>query len=175
MKYVQGTITTAVFIAIGILLLAGWVEAKAETVVGIHLASHHFPAQDWQRNANPGLYVKTDDHVVAGLYRNSLGRTSGYLGYVLESERWPVALTIGLVSGYQKRPEVTTPSADGRCDAGGPPPCLALRGVSNSRLTLMLAPSVRLPAILGLTPRLSVIPRFGTASTVLHLSVEKRL
>jgi len=76
-----------VFIAIGILLLAGWVEAKAETVVGIHLASHHFPPRDWQRNANPGLYVKTDDHVVAGLYVTAWAAPAA-TGYVLESERW---------------------------------------------------------------------------------------
>lgn len=161
-KHIQGTITTAVFIAIGVLLLAGWVEARADTVIGVHLVSHHFPAQTWQRNANPGLYIKTDDHVVVGLYRNSLGRTSGYLAYVLESERWPVALTVGAVSGYQRRVVA---------GLNGP----EMIGSSASRLTLMLAPSVRLPAIAGLTPRLSVIPRFGTSSAVLHLSVEKRL
>jgi len=78
-----------------------------------------------------------------------------------------VALTIGLVSGYQKRPEVTNAKRRRALRRSGPPPCLALRGLSNSRLT-----SCSRRAFGTANPRpdatLSVIPRFGTASTVLH-------
>jgi hypothetical protein len=114
-------------------------------VIGLHLLSHHFPDKDYQENFNPGIYVRAENGLTGGIYRNTLGRTSVYAGWTFGDR---VALTIGGVTGYQLK--------DGF-------------GMSNAYITPMIAPSVRLgPA------RFSVIPRVGNSAAVLHLSVERK-
>lgn len=148
---------------LALLLASG--AAQAQTTIGLHLASHHFEQRDYQRNFNPGIYVRTEDGWTAGVYRNTLGRTSVYGGYTIGDQ---VALTVGVVSGYQIRHEWAPPLPGGQC-SNGPPPCYRELGTSHHALNLMVAPSVRLgPA------RVSFIPGLGNASSVLHLSIERR-
>lgn len=143
-------------------------KAQAQTTMGLHLASVHIPARDYQHNVNPGLYVKADTTwlpVTVGAYRNTLGRNSVYLAGVLE--RGPFALAVGAVTGYQRKTEAVA------CQSPYANVCTRSMGVSSGLLALMFAPSVRLPTIGGATPRLSIIPSLGRGtSTVLHLSVE---
>jgi hypothetical protein len=143
---------TAFVIALSALLFAP-VAAQAQTTVGLHLVSHHFPERPGQRNFNPGVYVRTADGWTAGYYRNTLGRNSVYAGYTLEhsfTSYLSVGVTAGAVTGYRL-------NDDGY-------------GVAKSALTPMLAPSVKVgPA------RLSFIPGIGVSASVVHLSVEATL
>jgi len=143
---------TAFVIALAALLFAP-VAAQAQTTVGLHLVSHHFPERPGQRNFNPGVYVRTAEGWTAGYYRNTLDRNSVYAGYTLQHEIngfVAVALTAGAVTGYRR-------NDDGI-------------GFAKSALTPMLAPSLKLgPA------RLSYIPGVGVSPSVLHLSVETTL
>lgn len=120
-------------------------DLLAGLTVGLHLASVHVPAADWQNNANVGIYAKTAGGITAGIYRNTQHRTSVYAGYTLE--HGPFALTLGAITGYSARPVMP-----------------------------MLAPSVALPALAGITPRLTFIPKFGAVkAAALHLSIEATL
>lgn len=143
--------------------------------VGVHVGSVHVPAFDGQQNFNPGAYVKHESGFVAGGYRNTLGRASFYAAYAYEPE-WagPFAVTVGVVSGYQAK---TRPVACNTAQVAAKlTNCTWTDGTSRGALTLMLAPSVTLPSVAGVTPRLSIIPRIGAArSTVVHFSLEKPL
>lgn len=141
--------TASFWVAVGLTCCA----AKAEEVtVGLHVASHHFPERSYQNNVNPGVYVRTADGWTGGIYYNTLRRTSIYAGYTWEAG--PFALTAGMVSGYQLKNGY---------------------GVSNAVLTPFISPSVALPRVLGVTPRLSIIPGTRATSNVLHLSIETNL
>jgi hypothetical protein len=147
------------------LLLAG--AAQAQTI-GLHLVSAHVPARSYQQNFNPGLYVRTENGIVAGFYRNTLNRTSVYVG--LAAEGGPFSLTIGLISGYQTK-WIPGPCPDPSMDKGNG--CLNEYG-SKAYLQPFLSPSVRLPAVAGITPRFSYVPGIAHRSTnVFHLSLEK--
>lgn len=149
---------------IALLLLCLGAAANAATF-GLHLASVHVPSRDYQRNVNPGLYVRLDSGITAGVYRNTLGRTTVYGGYTFE---WgPFGLTLGAATGYQKH-AVPVP-----CERAHYVGCTRIDGVSNAVLVPMVAPSVRLPEVAGLTPRLSIIPGLAGSANVLHLSVER--
>jgi len=127
--------------------------AQAQTTVGIHLISHHFPQRDYQHNVNPGVYVRTENGFTAGVYRNTLNRTSVYAGLTLErslTDSISVAITGGAITGYRK-------------DANG-------YGFSNGALSPMLAPSIRWGYA-----RVSFIPGIGVTSSVVHLSLETTL
>ena len=131
-------------------------SAQADTPrLGMHIASAHLPARSGQNDLNPGLYLKLQSGVTGGFFYNSLRRWSVYVGYTVEYG--PFALTVGVVSGYQKRI-----GPDGY-----------VYGVSNARLAPMFSPSVALPFKVGnLTPRVSLIPGIGNSSTVVHISLE---
>lgn len=153
-------------------------HAKAQTI-GLHVASVHVPAHDYQKNFNPGIYARLDNGVTLGAYSNTLGRASFY-GAWTTPEFYRLSLTIGAVSGYQKK-LVKTETV--QCVAPEGSMCINptyqvgyYEGSSSGAVTLMLAPSIRGPELMGLTPRLSIIPRMGAgSSTVLHLSIEKAL
>jgi hypothetical protein len=128
-------------------------------ILGLHLASYHAQHHDYQNNVNPGAYVECDGWT-AGAYRNTLSRTSAYAGYTLRSG--PFALSLGAISGYQKRIEAVP------CQRGRRTGCTREYGFSDSAFTPMVAPSVTLgPA------RLWYIPSIGVSSSVLHLSLQK--
>jgi len=81
-----------------LMLLAG--SASAQTV-GIHTFSIH--EKSGFNNTNPGLYVRHDNGVTYGFFKNSYRRDSAYLAYTVETEEWKnftLAMTVGGVSGY---------------------------------------------------------------------------
>lgn len=154
-------------IALAALLLAG--SAQAQTV-GLHLGSVHVPRRADQQDFNPGFYFKAEDGLTAGIYRNTIGRTSVYAGYTADAG--PFSLTAGLITGYQHHANCIT------AWIGGPPAklgqvCGTSRG-SQGAVTAFLNPSMRLPIVLGLTPRLTLVPPWCRGDvTTLHLSIER--
>jgi hypothetical protein len=84
-----------------LLLLIG--SANAQTI-GLHLASAH--AHGGYNNSNPGIYLRLDNGVTFGTYRNSDRRQSAYLAYTWESTEWhrfSAGLTAGGVTGYDRK------------------------------------------------------------------------
>jgi hypothetical protein len=72
--------------------------------IGLHLASRHLPAHDYS-NANPGAYVRTDDGITAGFYRNSIRRWSVYAGWttgVQLAGPLHADITLGAITGYER-------------------------------------------------------------------------
>ena len=65
--------------------------------LGFHLFSQHLPADNYN-NINPGIYYRLAEGPVAGIYRNSVRRTSVYAGYTWQYGRFD--LTTGAVTGY---------------------------------------------------------------------------
>jgi hypothetical protein len=118
--------------------------------------------------------------VTLGTYYNTLGKQTFYVGYTVE--RGLFALTLGAASGYQRHETVTL---------GAMKPCTLAQAAANgggcmqqsrqtetssgtkAYLTLMLAPSVRLPDVFGIVPRISYIPGLAGSSNVFHLSMER--
>ncbi len=138
----------------------------ASLTLGLHLGSAHVPDRPQQNNSNVRVYVRTQGGWTAGVYRNTLGRTSTYIGHTQELGAG-FALTLGAVHGYEKRcgrverykPRSNDTYLHTYCDDG-----------ANSKVAPLIVPSYRLPyAVLGATPRLSVAPSKYTA---IHLSVE---
>jgi hypothetical protein len=80
-------------------LLCGATSAFAGTV-GLHVGSVHIPYRDAYNNFNPGVYYRADAGWTAGVYRNSLSKTSVYAGYTLQYSRF--GLTAGGATGYQQ-------------------------------------------------------------------------
>jgi hypothetical protein len=139
--------------------------AAAQTV-GLHIGSAHIPASDHLNNVNPGAYVRYDSGATAGFYRNSYKRLSVYAGWTWE--RGPFALTVGGITGY-KRSDV--PCTGDRL-AKGYTHCWD--GSRSTALSLLVAPSVALPDVFGITPRVTVLPKIESkGSTVIHLAVER--
>jgi len=163
--------------------VVGCSKAHAEGLkLGVHLASVHLPAKDGQNNDNVGLYVRTESGLTAGAYRNTLRRTSLYVGETFTLG--PVDVLVGVASGYQRKctdtlVQVGVTYGDpypGRIP-GPPQPVYENRhectGFSRGWLTPVLAPSIALPfALLGSTPRLWCLYGAGKHSSVLHLSTE---
>lgn len=78
------------------ILFVAAAPAFAQTV-GVHLGSQHYPSRDFN-NVNPGGYVRWDNGLTIGAYRNSFEKTSVYVGYTAE---WGwLGLTGGVISGY---------------------------------------------------------------------------
>jgi len=153
-------IRTAAFAAAVMLLANG---ADAQPVFGAHLLSRHI-GTDAMNNANVGAYVVVDGWT-AGVYRNSLRRTSVYAGHQFD---WgPFSLTAGVVSGYKR--EVTWHYTAAECTEYGSTSCWKAEGTSRTELMPMLAPSVRIgPARVWWLPSLGI----GRGSGVVHLSIE---
>jgi hypothetical protein len=145
-------------------------DLLSSIVFGVHLASIHIPAHEGQQNFNPGVYARMESGVTVGTYHNTLGKQTFYAGYTVE--RGPFALTPGLASGYQ-RSQYPAPCSKAQTAAGSTH-CWYTTPGSKTYLMPMLAPSVRLPAVLGVTPRVSYIPGLGGSSNVFHLSIEAK-
>lgn len=137
----------------------------ASLVIGVHLASVHFPQEPYQNNNNPGWYVKTQSGLTLGTYRNTINRDSFYLGQTFSHE--PFSLTLGIISGYQKK------EYEGKCTNGyvSKPgqPCYI--GNTPGAIAPLIVPSV----LLWDTMRLSLIPGLPgvkNSHNALHLSLE---
>ena len=74
--------------------------------IGIHVASRHEPVRraNGQKfnNSNPGVYLRWDNGVTAGSYRNSEYRTSVYGGWTWAGSACGPAVTFGVITGYAK-------------------------------------------------------------------------
>ena len=138
-------------------------------IIGLHLASVHVPAHDWQDNFNPGIYAQhVDTGITLGTYHNTLGRQTVYAGWTYN---WgPASVTLGAATGYKKETKEVPCSAEW---AKYYSRCTMTLGQSKSALVPMLAPSVKLPTVLGVTPRVSFIPGLAGSANVFHLSIEK--
>lgn len=117
--------------------------------IGLHIASHHFPERDYQQNRNIGIYLRSDNWQI-GTYRNTINRQSYYAAKSIEIGAG-FEIMGGVVSGYQRR--------------GG-------MGYSPGALTPLIGITYAAPKILGVTPRVWLIPPAPHNSTVLHLSLE---
>jgi hypothetical protein len=73
----------------------------SEMSYGAHLVSFHKPGSHME-TVTPGAYVlHIPTGATLGAYRNSEGKLSAYAGVTLE--RGPWQLTVGAVTGYNKR------------------------------------------------------------------------
>jgi hypothetical protein len=74
--------------------------------IGIHLGSHHWPSANAKNirfnNDNPGLYVRWQNGITAGFYRNSDFKNSVYGGWTWARSACGPALTLGVITGYNK-------------------------------------------------------------------------
>ena len=171
---------------LSILALCICTSASA-TTVGLDTFSHHFPSKDFQDNSNFGLYFKLDNGFTAGAYHNTLRRTSVYAGWTWNIAG-PVDLTVGLISGYQKKvtgkewidgiptnnPVVVGSAVYQYTTYDHSVISPTYTGYSSAALTPMAMPSVRLPEFKGIVTRLSFIPGVDHSASVLHLSFEKK-
>ncbi|MEO8807067.1 MAG: hypothetical protein ABI433_13385 [Burkholderiaceae bacterium] len=149
--------------------------------MGLHLASVHVPANERLNNTNPGIYLRHEAGWTAGVYYNSLKRTSVYGGYTFTtraiSPKLPLSLTVGAITGYQRRKETfACKHGEDRGRTGSR--CSRTVGFSSGPVTAMAAPSVAFPTLelaTGFLPRLSYVPSVGVGNefNVLHLSVER--
>lgn len=141
-----------------LLLAAALTPALADDLiverVGVHLASWH--SKPGYNNANPGMYVRLSNGLVMGAYRNSLEKTSVYVGAhfdVALSEHAIAGLTAGVVNGY--------PGNKWRIGRDVVP---------------LLVPSLALDVGRGVFARISLIPNAGgvNGTSVVHVSLEKK-
>jgi len=72
--------------------------AQAQTTWGVHMLSAH--TGGGFRSVTPGLYFRAADGLTAGVYANSEGGRSAYVGQTWKSGPW--ALTVGAVTGYRR-------------------------------------------------------------------------
>jgi hypothetical protein len=151
-KFKTFEITLAV-LAVALIGMFVTLPAHAQTV-GLHIGSHHFP-QTGQNNANPGIYVMTEDLWTAGIYKNSGRKTTVYAGkgYHLG----PIDIGAALATGYKRE-----------CNENG---CW---GFSRWAITPVVTLSYAAPAILGVSPRVWFSPPVGNASAVVHVSLETK-
>ena len=90
-----------------LLVMAGMVCAVLGTAgtlahagtLGVHIGSHHFPAQQYN-NFNPGAYYIHDNGATVGTYYNSERRQSVYAGWTWDSGPW--RLQVGAITGYER-------------------------------------------------------------------------
>lgn len=80
-------------------------------IIGLHLFSHHAPELPEQNNRNFGAFIITESGLTAGFYRNTIRRTSAYLGYYAEWQH--VTLRVGGITGYRDGLEVLHMAAPG--------------------------------------------------------------
>lgn len=133
------------FRLIVVLVLLAVLSSVVEAhTVGVHVGSHHFP-NEGRNNFNPGAYVKLDNGVTFGGYHNTIRKATFYAGYSLEYDTLGVSFLAA--TGYKE--------------------------LTGRVVTPMIVPSVKLPSVWGVSPRLAYIPKAEKAkSHVLHLSVE---
>lgn len=152
-------------------------------VLGLHLASIHVPANDHQNNFNPGVYVRTETGLTVGVYRNTIRRTSVYFGQAFTHDRF--SLLVGAVNGYKLRKDPADCASLG-FDPSVYNECYNISGATRHEWSPLVAASVALPVVGGVTPRLTYLPKLkghepenmiirdkAKASHTFHLSLEK--
>ena len=144
-------------------------HAADDPYVGLHLMSAHYPKRTFQQSVTPGVYVLTGSGLTFGAYHNTVDRWSVYAGQTIQLSE-SIDLTVGVVTGYKRRTEVVPGYT--MCPDHRAPPCTLTRGFMRHNIGPLLAPSVRLPEIAGIRPRISFLP--GSDCVAIHLSVERR-
>lgn len=158
-------------------------DARAETEIGLHVASLHVPQKEHQSNDNPGGYFKVDDFVFGG-YRNSIGRNTFYAAYVHDLGHG-FDVSIGFATGYQKKCTERIVVVDERVVVEHREDGSTVRstyrdresrrfcsGFSRGALTPALAITYTSPVkFLGQTPFVKLVPGTGKSSTVVHFGV----
>lgn len=66
------------------------------TMLGLHLMTAHL--HSGYESITPGIYARYESCATVGMYRNSVGRWSAYVGCTVEAGRF--AVTMGGVTGY---------------------------------------------------------------------------
>jgi hypothetical protein len=164
--------------------------AGAETI-GINLATWHDQHHDngaAYRSTTPGLYMRAESGLTAGIYHNSIGRWSVHAGYSADlelTERVSAGLYVGAVSGYQRHTTRTEwcSAQPGGTDAQ---PCrdgLYLNwattsdgGSSKTYLAPLVAPSLRVQLSGAAALRVNLMPKSREkGSSAINLSIEMPL
>lgn len=127
-------------------------------VIGLHLASAHFPAKDYHNNENPGIYVRGVNWQV-GTYLNTYRRQTFYAAYL--HQLGPFELVVGAATGYQTKCETTT-HADGSWEK-------ECRGNNGGVLAPLVGLSYTAPfEVLGATPRVLF------SYNIVHFTIERK-
>lgn len=124
------------------------VATAASLVIGAHLHTFHVgrekaPAGLRNSDSTPGLYVRSDSGLTAGIARNSLRRTSLYLAQTWETESGRFAITAGAITGYRNRKvygQHVCPAGHYHLPEIGAP-CSYRHGTTNAHLRPLIAPS----------------------------------
>ncbi len=166
---------------IALACLACCAAARAEllpapAVVGLHLRSVHHDdgkGQDgsigWN-DANAGAYARWGNGLTVGAFRNSLYRTSAYVGWTVTDSADRFALTLAAMSGYDRLTDGPGDHQAVRCDTAH-----GCRTVNLERVILpVLVPSVRVGLTERLGVRISLMVPPGQPAAV-HFSLEWRL
>lgn len=147
----------------------------AGLTIGMHMATVHIPHRDYQNDINPGMYVQhTETGLTVGAYHNTLRRTSVYVTKSFNTGKlfgMQTNVMLGGITGY-KRIE----SYNLQDDSTGHPVWVTFEeGVSKHSVAPMLAASIELPSMQGVTPRITLVPPSSNAgSTALHFSMEHK-
>lgn len=151
-------------------LMAAVCQGAAAATVGAHIHTEHFGSQNHlppslrYRDSTPGLYLRSDSGLTAGVVRNSYGRTSFYLGqtWTTSDERW--SLTLGAITGYQYRKvsgvHLCMPEHK-KFNVKPGEPCFYNHGKTSALLRPLIAPSwawvEARPYLGGATPRVILL------------------
>lgn len=90
----------ALLLAAASMLLNMPAQATDTWTLGVHVATAHIPARQYQNNFNPGAYVVAPNGVAVGAYHNTVRRTSVYVGYQMRFKH--ADLLLGGVTGYKE-------------------------------------------------------------------------
>jgi hypothetical protein len=158
-------------------------DARAELTLGVHLGSAHLPERDDQNNRNLGLYAN-GEHWQAGVYRNTLKRTTVYAAgkFALGAG---IDMLVGVGTGYKRECEEVTVvtgrwerievQPDGSTVRTSGPTLRTeerCRGFSRYDITPVLAFGWSAPVkFAGASPRVTVLLPTPKSSAVVHLSL----
>lgn len=121
----------------------------AIAAIGLHLVSWH--DEPGYNNTNPGVYVKSECGLTAGVYKNSFSRVSVYGAYSYDPPKLPFWASAGFATGYAKIPG------------------------TNFRLSPIAIVGLKSPQYKGYLFRVGYIPKIGGVNNVnvVHLMIEK--
>lgn len=121
-------------------------------ILGLSLGSYHLDRAAGLQEFNPGAYIACD-RWTGGVYKNSFGRPSIFVGYILPLG--PVDITLGFVTGYEKRIIYEGPARDSERARGCSTYCYVWEG-SGGKISPIILPSIRLGNVrVGIIPPLA--------------------
>lgn len=164
-------------VALAIGIMSACCQARA-TTIGLHLHTFHVggdggtPPSLRNTDHTPGLYVRTESGLTAGIARNSLRRTSVYLAqtWTTDDERW--SLSLGAITGYRYRAVYGQHVCREGYLSVPEKPCRYDHGKTRAHLRPLIAPSwawiEARPYLGGATPRVVLLGKG------VNLSIEAR-